>query len=310
MSVQYIATVETDPAANAGQAGSLTVTPLDNGSGNPTAVGGSSAGTPHETSTPGWYSCIITYPATPVIPWCHFSFTATGVKMDDPSPQLVGVPAVNVQQWLGVAAHAAVAGYPDVNLVYQGGVATTATAQAGGVNTITLASSEPATDNIFQYCFLGIVSGTGAFQTGLILSYNGSTKVATVACQGSPSGHWFVQPDATSVYQIGGSAVMQGSFVAGQANDFIIALLDVAGNPYTQAAGTITVTRDLVVTPGGSVTTGAAAGTVSQIGSTNRYRFAGSIADWSGVNATFTFTGSGGGQTVGAPATWSVNTTY
>lgn len=75
------------------------------------------------------------------------------------------------------------------------------TAQAGGTSTITLAAGASATDDIFNYQRIDILSGTGAGQSAVITDYNGSTKVATV------DHPWQVQPDNTSVYRVAYSRV-------------------------------------------------------------------------------------------------------
>lgn len=72
----------------------------------------------------------------------------------------------------------------------------TGTAQAGAASTITLANAAIATDNIYQGELIQIVSGTGAGQVRVILSYVGATRLATVGRA------WTAQPDATSVYRI------------------------------------------------------------------------------------------------------------
>lgn len=74
-------------------------------------------------------------------------------------------------------------------------VKTTGTASAGGASTITLAGAS-AVDNIYNLAYVYIVSGTGAGQIGQVLSYVGSTKVATMTAS------WGVTPDNTSVFRI------------------------------------------------------------------------------------------------------------
>lgn len=75
------------------------------------------------------------------------------------------------------------------------------TAQAGGNSTITLAASSSAVDGYYNRGYIYIVSGTGAGQRARVVSYNGSTKVATIT-QIAPtsSGTWTVNPDNTSHY--------------------------------------------------------------------------------------------------------------
>jgi len=73
----------------------------------------------------------------------------------------------------------------------------TGTAQAGGANTITLASGASAVTDIYVGYPIIITSGTGQDHAGVITAYNGSTKVATVV----PSTATFV-PGAVSEYKI------------------------------------------------------------------------------------------------------------
>lgn len=70
------------------------------------------------------------------------------------------------------------------------------TAQAGTANTITLAAGESSTDDIFEGDRVIIVGGTGVAEHGIITTYNGTTKVATM------SQNWTITPDATSEYDI------------------------------------------------------------------------------------------------------------
>jgi hypothetical protein len=74
-------------------------------------------------------------------------------------------------------------------------------AQAGAASTITLASTYPAVDDVFNGRTIKIVSGTGAGQSRTISDYVGSTKVATVSVA------WITTPDATSVYSILGGPI-------------------------------------------------------------------------------------------------------
>jgi hypothetical protein len=71
-----------------------------------------------------------------------------------------------------------------------------ATAQAGAASTITLDASASATDNFYNGEEIKLDSGTGAGQTRTILSYVGSTKVATL------DRAWATNPDNTSVFTI------------------------------------------------------------------------------------------------------------
>lgn len=72
----------------------------------------------------------------------------------------------------------------------------TGTAQAGTSTTITLAASASAQNNRYINATVSLTDGTGAQQQAQIISYNGTTKVATI------SGIWAVAPDATTEYII------------------------------------------------------------------------------------------------------------
>ena len=70
------------------------------------------------------------------------------------------------------------------------------TAQAGTSTTITLDTGASSTDEIYDGDRCVIVDGTGAEEHGLIKSYNGTTKVATM------SKPWVITPDATSEFTL------------------------------------------------------------------------------------------------------------
>jgi hypothetical protein len=59
--------------------------------------------------------------------------------------------------------------------------AVTGTAQAGGANTITLASGASAVNDFYAGMPIDFTAGTGSGGSGIIVTYNGSTKVATIA---------------------------------------------------------------------------------------------------------------------------------
>lgn len=74
----------------------------------------------------------------------------------------------------------------------------TGTAQAGGTTTtIKLAAAASAVDNFYNGYPIAITAGTGNGQSGIIIDYDGTSKIATVV-----SATW-VAPDATSTYSIG-----------------------------------------------------------------------------------------------------------
>ena len=69
-------------------------------------------------------------------------------------------------------------------------------AQSGSLNTITLSSLSSVIDNAYYDNIIEIIAGTGIGQTNTVLSYVGSTKIATV------SNNWKVIPDSTSIYTL------------------------------------------------------------------------------------------------------------
>jgi len=75
--------------------------------------------------------------------------------------------------------------------------ATTGTAQAGSAGSITLAAGASAVDDFYAGLPITLTSGTGNGSKGLVTSYNGSTKVATVQAYGSS-----FTPGASSGYSI------------------------------------------------------------------------------------------------------------
>lgn len=77
-----------------------------------------------------------------------------------------------------------------------GSILRTGTAQAGGASTITLDASASATNDLYNYNVIRIISGTGAGQSRQISDYVGSSKVATVSLA------WTTQPASDSVFQV------------------------------------------------------------------------------------------------------------
>lgn len=68
------------------------------------------------------------------------------------------------------------------------------TAQAGGVNTITLNSTAASGTDTLKGQLVWICGGTGQDQVGIITAYDGTTKIATMGRD------WVVTPDSTSIY--------------------------------------------------------------------------------------------------------------
>ena len=75
--------------------------------------------------------------------------------------------------------------------------ATTGTGRAGSTSTtIVLATSASATNNFYNGQFIELTGGTGSGQYAQIISYVGSTRVATIATT------WTTTPSATTTYSI------------------------------------------------------------------------------------------------------------
>lgn len=74
------------------------------------------------------------------------------------------------------------------------------TAQAGTINTITLAAAEPSVDGTYDPATVTIVAGKGFGQSRNALQYEGSTRILTV------DRNWKETPDGTSVYAITSNA--------------------------------------------------------------------------------------------------------
>lgn len=79
--------------------------------------------------------------------------------------------------------------------------AVTGTATAGTSTTVTLAAGASAVDGFYNGMPLAITGGTGSGQTGMIVDYVGSTRVATVARA------FTTAPNATSAYSISANAI-------------------------------------------------------------------------------------------------------
>lgn len=78
----------------------------------------------------------------------------------------------------------------------------TGTGQVGGsTTTIKLAAGASAVDDFYTGMTVSITGGTGNGQSGEIIGYVGSTKMATIAKA------WAVVPDATSLYSIGANVM-------------------------------------------------------------------------------------------------------
>lgn len=80
---------------------------------------------------------------------------------------------------------------PEAGVILHSGIA-----QAGSSNTITLDTGANSADDFYNHAKVIISSGTGSEQERIIVDYNGTSKVATIAPP------WITQPDATSAFEI------------------------------------------------------------------------------------------------------------
>lgn len=76
------------------------------------------------------------------------------------------------------------------------------TAQTGGTSSITLASAFNQDAETIRGRMVFILSGTGSGQYAQIISYDNSTKVATIEANWSTLNSAWVTPDSTSVYLV------------------------------------------------------------------------------------------------------------
>lgn len=111
------------------------------------------------------------------------------------------------------------------------------TASAGAANSITLTGGS-ATDNLYKYGLVQILSGTGAGQSRLIIDYVGSTKVATI------NKGWSTTPDNTSVFAVlpwtTPTVVHSGIAQAGGSTSITLqSVASASDNVYTQHVVTI-----------------------------------------------------------------------
>ena len=106
----------------------------------------------------------------------------------------------------------------------------TGTAQAGGANTITLNSGASTYTNYYNSMTVTITSGTGSGQSANIVSYNGTTKVATV------DANWSTQPTSSSVYSLSIPLRNSPASTSSRYTTYI------TGSPYIYNSSSITTT--------------------------------------------------------------------
>lgn len=118
------------------------------------------------------------------------------------------------------------------------------TAQAGAATTITLDAGASATDDIYRGDRIIIVAGTGVGEHDICISYNGTTKVATVAET------WVITPDATSEFILVPASVdietWQHNVVTGDGDWAAVEthLTDIKGATFSGATDSLEAIRD------------------------------------------------------------------
>jgi hypothetical protein len=102
-----------------------------------------------------------------------------------------GSGRVDLGKWIGSAPNALISGKIDsLNSIRS------ATAQNGTSSTITLDASASSTTDFYKDDYVFILSGTGSGQARLVITYNGTSKVASI------TPNWATSPDNTSVFVI------------------------------------------------------------------------------------------------------------
>jgi hypothetical protein len=140
-------------------------------------------------------------------------------------------------------------------------------------------------------------SVTTAFTTTFTGNLTGNVGGNLTGSAGSIAGVTFPSNFGTMAIDSNGYVRLSGPFKTNTASGFEFAMFQISSPTTGYTAGSVTATREIAGT--GTTT---AAGTVTQIGSTNRYYFAGAQADFNGANVTFTFAASGA-----IPVTVSIN---
>lgn len=135
---------------------------------------------------------------------------------------------------------------------------------------------------------VGSVTGAVGSVTGAVGSVTGAVGSVTAAV-------------SANVTQWSGTAVgaYYGPFKTGVASGFAVALVSSVDHVTPYTAGGVTAVRS--VSGGSEASVG---GTVSQVGSSNRYYFAGTASDFTGSSIEYTFSATGADS-----VTISVNTT-
>jgi len=180
-----------------------------------------------------------------------------------PTPNVTGVPLVDVADVLGIGVSADASG----NLIVVSNVITTGIAQGGGANTITLAGSASSVSTRFQGCIIDLVSLTGFGQTRKITSYTtgGTNRLVTV------DRAWDTQPDNTTKYTIrradsvlvdANNAAIAGTLAAQAQTDALNALTGGTNTIVVNASHQVDASR-VTGTVGAALSVTGAVGSVS-----------------------------------------------
>lgn len=158
----------------------------------------------------GWYNLALTASHTDTLGDLALHITGTAADPTDmvilveggaTDADISAIPVVVWDEVLTKVTHNVANSAGKIVRQLKGAMTHDGTAQAGGVNTITLAVGASAVDNIYKEGLIVIVAGTAVGEAHHILSYNGTTKVAVV------DQSWYAAPDITSDYIVfGGSA--------------------------------------------------------------------------------------------------------
>jgi len=122
-------------------------------------------------------------------------------------------------------------------------------AQGGGLNTITLNALASDIDDVYRGHVIFLRSGTGEDQADRIVSYDGTTKIATVTHD------WVIIPDSTTGYVMLPTSMIHSEafaesvwnalgadyLVAGSFGEMMSDILKLTGHKVTYAGGIITI---------------------------------------------------------------------
>jgi hypothetical protein len=231
---------------------------------------------------------------------------------------------VNVTQWNGSAVAAPnVAGVPLVDLGYVAGSAVNTAAAQLGVNAVNIAGQAAQLDgnNLLKVDLVDIAGSAVSASTAQLgvnavniaghaaqLDANNLLKVDLVDVAGTASAgaagymavDWSAINAPTSSVNLSGTTISTAQAVASAAfvvnapfkintaNGFEVSMVSSSDHVTPYTAGGVSCVRSIAGASESSVS-----GTITQIGSTNRYYFAGQAADFNGTSIGFNFSASG-----------------